>query len=157
METEIRRERAHPEACFLDTNVLVFAASLGSPLNRQASKEIRRRYESGQELWVSPQVLREYLATLSRPQTYSNPKPARELADDIRYFLSRFRLAEEGADVTEQLLGLIEQVGVGGKQIHDANIVATMLAYGVPSLLTDNVGDFARFADTVRVIPLAAG
>jgi predicted nucleic acid-binding protein len=157
VETAIRSERAHPEACFLDTNVLVFAATLRSPFYRQASEEIRRRHESGQELWISPQVLREYLATLSRPQTYSSPKSARELAGDIRYFMSRFRLAEEGVAVAEQLLGLIEKVEVGGKQIHDANIVATMLAYGIPSLLTHNVGDFARFAGTVQVLSWAVG
>ena len=32
-----------------------------------------------------------------------------------------------------------------GKQVHDANIVATMLAHGVGRLLTFNVADFQRF------------
>jgi predicted nucleic acid-binding protein len=137
--------------------VLVFAASLRSPFHRQASEEIQRRHESGQELWVSPQVLREYLATLSRPQTYSSPKPALELTADIRYFMNRFRLADEGAAVTYQLLTLIEQGAVAGKQIHDANIVATMLVHGIPSLLTHNVTDFTRFASRIQVIPLGEG
>jgi predicted nucleic acid-binding protein len=144
-------------ACFLDTNVLVYAASLRSPLHQRASEEIGRRHESGQDLWVSRQVLREYLATLSRPQTYSNPKPARDLTGDVRYFQNRFRVAEEGLAVTEKLLELIEKVEIGGKQIHDANIVATMLAHGIPSLLTHNVADFVRFAGMIQVIPLAAG
>jgi predicted nucleic acid-binding protein len=142
------------EACFLDTNVLVFAASLRSPLHRQASEEIQRRHDSGQELWISRQVLREYLATLSRPQAFSNPKPGPELAGDIRYFLDRFRVAEEGPAVTGKLLELVESREIGGKRIHDANIVATMLAHGIPALLTHNVADFAGFADTIRVISL---
>jgi predicted nucleic acid-binding protein len=142
-------------ACFLDTNVLVYAVSLRSPLHRRASEELGRRHESGQELWVSRQVLREYLATLSRPQTYSNPKPARDLAGDVRYFQSRFRVTEEGPVVTEKLLELIETLEIGGKQIHDANIVATMLVQGIPSLLTHNVVDFVRFAGMIQVIPLA--
>ena len=33
---------------------------------------------------------------------------------------------------------------VGGRQIHDANIVATMLAYGELRLLTFNVADSRR-------------
>ena len=138
----------------MDTNVLVFAASSSAPLHQRASEELRRRGESGQELWVSRQVLREYLATLSRPQTFAKPRQARELISDIRYFLSHFQLAEEGPAVTETLLELIEKVEVGGKQIHDANIVATMLANGIPTLLTHNAGDFVRFRDLIQVIPL---
>ena len=33
---------------------------------------------------------------------------------------------------------------MGGRQIHDANIIATMLAYGELRLLTFNVADFRR-------------
>src|SRR3954469_4100550 len=150
-------ERALTQACFVDTNVLVYAASSGAPLHQRASEELRRRSDSGQELWLSRQVLREYLATLSRPQTFTRAKPARELVGDARYFLSHFQLAEEGPTVTEKLLELIEKVEIGGKQIHDANIVATMLANGVPTLLTHNVEDFARFSDVIRVISLEEG
>lgn len=39
-------------------------------------------------------------------------------------------------------------------QVHDANIVATMLAYGIPRLLTHNVDDFKRFAHLIAVLPL---
>jgi predicted nucleic acid-binding protein len=145
------------QACFVDTNVLVFAASSTAPLHQRASEELRRRGESGQELWVSRQVLREYLATLSRPQTFAKPRQARELVSDIRYFLSHFQVAEEGSAVTEKLLELIETVEIGGKQVHDANVVATMLAGGIPTLLTDNVGDFVRFRDVIQVVPLDPG
>jgi predicted nucleic acid-binding protein len=153
-ETQEGSEQVATPACFVDTNVLVYAASSGAPLHQRASEELRQRHESGQELWVSRQVLREYLATLSRAQTFAKPRSARELASDIRYFLSHFRLAEEGSAVTEKLLELIEEVEIGGKQIHDANVVATMLVHGIPALLTHNTRDFARFSQVIRVIPL---
>jgi predicted nucleic acid-binding protein len=38
-----------------------------------------------------------------------------------------------------------------GKQIHDANIVAACLAYGIPRILTHNVADFKRFGAIIRV------
>ena len=38
-----------------------------------------------------------------------------------------------------------EPVGCGGKQVHDANVVATMLAHGAGTVVTMNVEDFARF------------
>ena len=40
----------------------------------------------------------------------------------------------------------------GGKQIHDANIVATMLVYGIDTLLTLNVEDMKRFADRIKIL-----
>ncbi|MCC5625260.1 type II toxin-antitoxin system VapC family toxin, partial [Nostoc sp. CHAB 5715] len=65
-----------------------------------------------------------------------------------------FRLVEENLLVTDRLLTLMEEVPSGGKQVHDANIVATMLVYGIPQLLTHNIGDFARFSGLITVLPL---
>lgn len=149
-----KKEVASPPACFVDTNVLVYAAALGAPLHRQALEELQRRHQSGQELWISRQVLREYLATLSRPQTFAQPTPIPELTRDARYLLSHFRIAEDGPAVTEKLLHLLEKRSPGGKQVHDANVVATMAAHGITELLTHNVSDFARIADIIQVTPL---
>jgi hypothetical protein len=41
-----------------------------------------------------------------------------------------------------------------GKQVHDTNIVATMLTHGVNRLLTHNVADFVRFSQEITVIPM---
>jgi predicted nucleic acid-binding protein len=147
---------ADAEAVFLDTNVLVHANVAESPLHQIALTAIQKRYDAGVELWVSRQVLREYLAVLSRPQTFSAPQPMSTLSERVRYFAERFRVADEGADVTEHLLAVLERIPVGGSQVHDANIVATMQAYGIKQLLTDNTDDFARFSEIVTVLSLDA-
>ena len=43
---------------------------------------------------------------------------------------------------------------MGNWQIHDANLVATMLAYDIPELLTNNPGHFQRFTDQITLRPL---
>jgi len=53
--------------------------------------------------------------------------------------------------VTEHLLQLLTAHGIGGKRVHDANIVATMMAYGIPKLLTHNVADFERFGKQIAL------
>jgi hypothetical protein len=63
-------------------------------------------------------------------------------------------MSEDNPQVTERLLTLMEQVAVGGRQVHDANIVATMQAYGINQLLTHNTVDFDRFAELITVLPL---
>ena len=141
---------------FLDTNVLIFSTAIRAPLHQTARQAIQEQHAAGAEIWISRQVLREYLAALSRPQTFSNPQPPDILVADIRSFINQFFIAEDSVQVTERLLDLLQQFPTGGKQVHDANIVATMLAYGIPSLLTNNTGDFARFAGHITIVPLTA-
>ena len=43
-----------------------------------------------------------------------------------------------------------------GKQVHDCNIVATMLANGIPRLATRNPTDFKRFASLITVVPVGS-
>jgi predicted nucleic acid-binding protein len=57
---------------FLDTNILVYARVTQSPFHQAALQVIQQLDESRVELWISRQVLREYLATLTRPQQFTN-------------------------------------------------------------------------------------
>jgi predicted nucleic acid-binding protein len=139
---------------FLDTNILVYASVPESPLHLVAMSAIQSYEQSGTQLWISRQVLREYLATLTRPQLYTQPIPILRVTAEIRFFQNRFRLAEDNSLVTERLLTLMAEIPIGGKQVHDANIVATMLVYHIPQLLTHNTGDFSRFSQMIAVLPL---
>ncbi|MEH2085741.1 type II toxin-antitoxin system VapC family toxin [Nostoc sp.] len=139
---------------FLDTNILVYASQIQSPFHQAAMETIQGFYDAGVDLWISRQVLREYLATLTRPQQFTNPLPIAIVIQDLRYLYNRFRVAEDSFQVTERLLALMEEIPSGGKQVHDANIVATMLVYDIPQLLTHNIGDFARFSRLITVLPL---
>jgi predicted nucleic acid-binding protein len=139
---------------FADTNVLVYAAIASAPLYGPAFARLDAFRQAGVELWVSRQILREYLAVLSRPQPYTPPLPTATLIADIIRFQSQFRIAEDGPVVTANLLALLGSIPIGGKQVHDANIVATMQAHGLRRLLTHNTADFARFGTLIQVEPL---
>jgi predicted nucleic acid-binding protein len=69
----------------------------------------------------------------------------------VRFFAQRFWLIEDGPEIRAQLLILLTAYPVAGKQVHDANIVATMLANGVTRLLTFNVADFRRFDGLITI------
>ncbi len=47
---------------FLDTNVLVYAGVTSAPLHAAALHPIQGREQAGVTLWISRQVIREYLA-----------------------------------------------------------------------------------------------
>lgn len=58
---------------FLDTNVLVQARFAAAPDHRLARRRMREISGSGEVLHISRQVLREYLATVTRPQSWLHP------------------------------------------------------------------------------------
>lgn len=140
---------------FVDTNILVYAGLAQSPLNLLAVRRLNELEESGAELWMSRQILREYLASMTRPGAMTITLPINSLIADVRRFSEDFHVAEDSAIVTAHLLTLLATIPCGGKQIHDANIVATMQAHGIRHLLTHNVADFARFGAHITVLPLA--
>ena len=72
----------------------------------------------------------------------------------VRTFLGLFKVADEDHRVTAQWLRLLDTVPLAGKPVHDANIVATMQANQLNQLLTNNVDDFKRFANLIKIIPL---
>ncbi len=138
------------ESIFVDTNVLVYANVIETTFHEQALAAIYAAHEAGRTIWISRQVIREYLVTLTRPQTFDN-LPRTTVFEQIDQFTERFHVADDTAAVTGQLIKLMGDFKIGGKQVHDANIVATMLAHDIPCLLTHNAKDFERFGEIVTI------
>lgn len=142
------------DAVFVDTNILVYANIATAPFHTVAEQKLHDLFSAGTELWISRQILREYLVTLTRPQIYAAPPPLSVLKTQVIRFQTLMNVAEDNRTITDHLLDLLAAIPIGGKQVHDANIVATMQAYGIPKLLTHNTADFARFASVITLMPL---
>ena len=137
---------------FIDTNILVNARILEAPQHNIARANLERAFVGAEELRISRQVVREYLAVMTRPQSWPVPITREEALEDTVRLLEIYEVLEDGPVVTDLLLDLIRDVPGGGKQIHDANIVATMLAYGERRLLTLNAADFRRYEDRIELV-----
>jgi len=136
---------------FIDTNILIYANVATAPFHEQALNAIKEAHQTGRPLWISRQVIREFIAARTRPQTFAQPSTAEQIIERVRYLEERFQVADDTSAVTTQLVKLMGEFQIGGKQVHDANIVATMLAYGVPSVLTHNTADFKRFESIIEI------
>ena len=139
---------------FVDTNVLVYATRPSAAAHAAAKAALTRLEAEGSALWVSPQVLREYLAAVTRPQATAPALPVATAVADVRRFRTIFDVAEERGGVLDRLLNLLTASRGAGRQVHDANIVATMIEHGIRRLLTGNAADFRRFARFVDIEPL---
>lgn len=136
---------------FIDTNLLVYATQAGSGHHAAAQTLLHNPELAGIPLWISDQILREFLAAVTRPQPGIPPMPMTLAVEQAKFFSQRFWIAVDGPDVRAHLLTLLTAYPVAGRQVHDANIVATMLANGITRLLTFNVADFRRFAALITV------
>lgn len=137
---------------FIDTNVLIYARIYEAPDHDLARAQLERAFQALEPLRISRQVVREYLSVVTRPQTWSIAIAREDALADVDRLTSNFEILEDGPDVTQSLLALCREVAVGGRQIHDANIVATMLAHGERRLMTFNTADFRRYGDRIELV-----
>ena len=137
---------------FIDTNVLVKSRIPSAPDHDAARASLERAFRDPEPLRISRQVIREYLSVVTRPQTWTVAITREDAFDDVSRLIGSFEILEDGPVVTESLVVLCREVPVGGRQIHDANIVATMLAHGEHRLLTFNAADFRRYGDRIELV-----
>ena len=137
---------------FIDTNVLVNSRFLEAPDHAVARARLERAFQDPEPLRISRQVMREYLSVVTRPQTWATPVPRHDALDDVDRLARNFEILEDGPAVTETLIALCREVPIRGRQIHDANIAATMLTHGESRLMTFNIADFRRYGDRIELV-----
>lgn len=135
----------------LDTNVLVGITVDALPQANMARNAVDLAAAAG-PLAVTRQILREFMAVMSRRQYWLDDPSVAAASQIALGFTRRFVVLEDGPDVWAHLVDLANRFRFGGKQVHDANIVATMLAHGDIRLLTFNGADFRRFAPLIEIV-----
>ncbi len=131
----------------IDTNVLVRLANLADASHAVATHAVLELHRRGEELRLTPQVLIEFRSVATRP-TAANGLGLTTAETEILStgFEASFPLLEETSDIYTVWKDLVNCLGVTGKQVHDARLVAVCHAHAVTHLLTFNMGHFARMA-----------
>src|SRR5688572_8491141 len=93
-----------PARAFVDTGVLLRATHSVLPMHREADALIKRMQHQQVELWISRQVIREYLVQVTRPQAYQQALSLEKVLEHIRTIQSLFHVADDTAEVTTQLI-----------------------------------------------------
>lgn len=139
---------------FIDTNILVYGTTLDSPFYEVSVNKLAKLSEEGRVLCISNQIIREFLGVTTRLDIRRGKYNPTLLEEEVTEFEKRFYVVEENRETRKRLLSLLKYAVAGGKQVHHANIAATMLHYGISKLLTHNVVDFKRFGNLIEIIPL---
>lgn len=139
---------------FVDTNILLRAMIPRMDRHTEAEALIQRMWDSDIELWISRQVIREYLVQATHPNNFKPALTIEQVMRQMDTITTVFRVADETQAVSAQLFALLQAYPTRGKQIHDANLIAAMLVSEIDTLLTLNLADFQRFADKIKLVSL---
>ena len=136
-----------------DTNILLRLTRSDAdeyPLIKAALKRLRRE---GIPLCYTSQNLIEFWRVLTRPKTENGFGLPVEAADhEAKLIETRLDFLPDTPAVHEHWRRLVVEYRVSGRQVHDARLVAVMLAHGILRLLTLNVGDFERYGSLIAPV-----
>ena len=131
----------------VDTSILARMANAADPLHTVAAHAVLELHRRGEVLHITPQNLVEFRNAATRPKTVNGlGMSVAEVEAKAAGFEATFPLLPETPDIYPTWKALVSGLGVIGKQVHDARLVAVGHAHGVTHLLTFNVGHFARLA-----------
>jgi predicted nucleic acid-binding protein len=103
---------------------------------------------------ISPQNGVEFWGVATRPVPDNGLGMGPSRADQaLQKFENLFDFAQDSPGVYQEWRRLVVNHNVRGRQVHDARLVAVMLAHGVTHLLTFHTGDFQRYPGITVVHP----
>jgi predicted nucleic acid-binding protein len=144
-----------PDRVMVDTNVLLAATDESRAEHHDALTILNDWPAGAATLCTSGQILREYLSVATRAADRNGlGLTLSDALGNVRAIRERTTLLTEDGKVAERLLVLLADVEAGGKQVHDANVIATMLVHGIAVIVTMNLDDFARFGQYVDLVRL---
>lgn len=139
---------------FLDPNIFVSWVTESSEFHDNAVDTVRKLRDSGSGRFISVQVLHEFFSTSTWLSALSLEEVQKSAIGSMKLFRRAFAVLPESSEVGQILIELLEQTKTSSKQIHDANIVATMISHDVTDILTNNPGNFEHFSPQITVLPL---
>ena len=139
---------------FVDTNVLIYSSNALSPWRETALTALQKARNLDFELVTSRQVLREYLVAMTQGQSPQTMISVKNVLENVSILQHELTVVGGKHEILTILLDLVQKLTITGKQIYNANIVATMLAYDIEHLLTHNVEDFQNFTGRIHILSL---
>ena len=134
-------------AYLIDTSVLARLANASDARRAIADRAVKELHRRGETMHVTPQVLVEFWNVASRPVAVNGlGLSAVDTEVQVAGFEAVFPLLPDSPNIYQAWRALVVGLGVIGKQVHDARIVAVCHVHNVAHLLTFDVAHFSRMA-----------
>ena len=132
-------------ADLVDTSILGRLANTADPFHAIAARAVLELHRRGELLHVTAQNLIEFRNMATRPKAVNGlGLSAGEAEVKAVAFEATFPLLVETPDIYPKWKVLVGTLGIIGKQVHDARLVAICQVHAVTHVLTFNVSHFTR-------------
>ncbi len=134
---------------FLDTNVLIYQTfeDFDEKLHKDARNTLEHLSENDYEIYISSQVLREFFAVATNRKFFKKPLSVEEAVLKIEEFENNFTVLYDSANSLSRLKELVQRYQIKKQDIHDANIVATMVTNDLKEIYSFNRKDFIDYEE----------
>jgi len=134
-------------AYLVDTTILVRLANTGDVNHAVAARAVLELHRRGEVLHATPQVLVEFRNVATRPLAANGAGlPIMDAEAHVATFEARFPLLPETPDIYPAWKALVGALGIIGKRVNDARLVAVCHVHAVTHVVTFNVPHFIGMA-----------
>jgi predicted nucleic acid-binding protein len=143
-----------PHRFLVDTNVYLRLTSPEHPHHVAASRAMHWLIDGGHTICFTLQTASEFWNGCTRPAQFNGLNYSVEQAEHhLALIEAAGTLLPDGDDVYAAWRRLVRDYQVRGARVHDAKLVASMVAHSVPSIITLNTADFRRYREIETVSP----
>jgi len=134
-------------AHLLDTSVLVRLANVADADHSLATWAMAKLHGRSEILHITPQVLIEFRNVATRPTAVNGlGLPIADADLMAADFEATFPLLTDTPDIFPAWKAIVQGLGVIGKKVHDARLVAVCHVHAVTHLLTFDVAHFSAMS-----------
>jgi predicted nucleic acid-binding protein len=130
-----------------DTNNFLRLAEKNSPQRQMVLQALRKLRASNEIICCTPQVLAEFWNVCTRPASARGGfgLTVAQTERKVNLIQKHFRLLPDNLVTFKEWRKLVSDYQITGVKVHDAKLVASMIAHRVQFLITFNISDFQRF------------
>ncbi len=134
-------------AYLIDTSILIRLANVADAQFADADSAVAELRQRGELLCITAQNLVAFRSVATRPKAVNGlPLAVPDAEAKSAIFEGAFALLGEISDIFPAWKALVTSLGVIGKQVHDARLVAVCHVHKTTHLLTFNTGHFKSLA-----------
>jgi predicted nucleic acid-binding protein len=138
----------------IDTNVLLRIFRVHDPQHQLTRASLDELGSRGTRSCFSLQNIAELWNVCTRPEARNGyGLTIADTSKCVEYIENTMTFLPDNRQVFSIWRKLVVDYGVRGVQVHDARLVAIMLAYGLTKILTMNQQDFLRYPSIKAVHP----
>jgi predicted nucleic acid-binding protein len=138
----------------IDTSALIRFFSINDPQFAAVVSKVQSLLDGGDDICFTPQVARESWCVLTRPSEVhgfgQSPGGAQRIISEAARL---FEYLPDNAEIYDRWLRLVSDLGISGRQVHDAYHVAAMMTHGITRIVSLDLRDFARYDGIEVVVP----